>query len=104
MPVLALPNTNSIAGYLFVALVLVAGVVGLSLCADMLGAGCEHLCCSGADRSQPLARSIRRLLSAFFSTTAATLGPLEHASRALITPGTVRVLLPAVQVAGNLRI
>jgi len=56
--------------YVIVALVLVIGVVGLSLCADALDAECGHLCCSGASHSAPLERSVRRALAVLAASAA----------------------------------
>lgn len=46
---------------LVIILLVVIGVVVLSVCADGLAFGCAHPCCTGAQRSRPLARLARRL-------------------------------------------
>ncbi len=95
---------NTLARYAFVALVLVAGVVGLSLCADALGAECAHLCCSGADRSKPLVRLVRRvhraIASAISPAVLQVVGAL-HAARA--TLDSLSLAPPSLQ-ASSLRI
>jgi hypothetical protein len=53
-------SVNTLGTYIVVALVVVIGVIGLSLCADALGAECEHLCCSTARHAAMLERIVRK--------------------------------------------
>jgi len=53
-------SVNTLGIFIVIALVLVIGVVGLSLCADALGADCEHLCCRAASHAAPLERVVRK--------------------------------------------
>jgi len=64
---------NTLGRYAVIALVLVIGVVGLSLCADAHGAECDHLCCRGASHSAPLERIVRRAVAGFGATAALAL-------------------------------
>jgi len=52
---------NDLLRYLLVALVLVAGVIGLALCADGRCSAEAHVCFSVADRSRPPWRVAQRL-------------------------------------------
>ncbi len=66
-------SVNTLGTYAVIALVLVIGVVGLSLCADAHGAECDHLCCRGASHSAPLERIVRRAVATFGVTAALAL-------------------------------
>jgi len=46
---------------LFIILLVVVSVLVLSVCADGIGAGCGHACCTGLQRSRSLRRLARRL-------------------------------------------
>jgi len=66
-------SVHTLGRYAVIALVLVIGVVGLSLCADAHGAECDHLCCRGASHSAPLERIVRRAVATFGVTAALAL-------------------------------
>jgi hypothetical protein len=49
---------------LAIALLIAVGVTGLAVCADASCAGCDDVCCRGADRPRSLLRLARRLAAA----------------------------------------
>jgi len=87
---------NSLLRYALVALLLIVGVVLLSVCADGLGEGCGHACCTGADRSRPLQRLARRLKSRLRSAVDMMLLLLSGAGQGVAAssapPSPVRVI------------
>lgn len=62
-----------------VVLLFIVGVVLLSVCSDGLGVGCDHPCCTSADRSRSVRRLVRRLKSACQSAVTLPLMSLEGA-------------------------
>lgn len=90
--------------FLFIAMVLVVGVLGLAACAEGLCAECSHLCCSGADRSEPLSHLARKLAGGCGSVTALA---REMFATALVSHRPVAasfVPVPALLRASSLRI
>lgn len=47
--------------FFLIAFLIVFGAVALSVCADSIGIVCAHTCCTGLERSRPMARLARRL-------------------------------------------
>jgi hypothetical protein len=58
-------SVRTLGTFVVIALVLVVGVVGLSLCADALGEECEHLYCRSASHVAPLERIVRKAWAVF---------------------------------------
>jgi hypothetical protein len=73
-------DMNGLLKSALVVLLFILGVVLLSVCPDGLGAGCEHPCCTNADRSRSLQRLVRRLRSACRSTAGPLLMSLDGAA------------------------
>ena len=66
MLVLARPETSSLLRWLAVAVILVAGVFVLALCAEGACSTCAHEYCGSTDRSKhPVLSFARRLQTAF---------------------------------------
>ena len=98
------PSMNTLGRYAVVVLVLVASVVGLSLCADPLGAECAHLCCRRADRSKPLVRLIDRVRRVIASAASPAAMRTVGALRVVRTPIDSLGLAPPSIRASALRI
>lgn len=65
--------------YIAFGLMILACVVALSVCGDGLGACCDHLCCTGVERSRSVQRVLRRLRSLWTGTLAVVLPVVESA-------------------------
>jgi len=65
--VLVLTDMSSWLKCFVIIIVLLAGIVVLSVCAEGFCSVCAHDCCDGADRSRPLVRLVRGLRGVFAS-------------------------------------
>jgi len=65
--VLFVADMSNLLKFFLVAVVLLAGIVVLSVCAEGLCSVCSHDCCDGADRSRPLMRFARGMRGVFAS-------------------------------------
>ena len=97
MPAMMQPELDYLLRFLIIALVVIAGVVGVSFCADGLCSECNAVCCRGADRSGLLARLTQTLADARKSAVSFTLPLLPPAAsgwaRASSAPVPARVLI-----------
>lgn len=82
------------------ALVIVAGIVGMSACADCLGDACAHALARNADRSGGPGSLLRRVLCALAAprVTRTSGSPFGHASMAAVTPPSVPLLLGSISL------
>jgi hypothetical protein len=84
---------NMLLKYIVIGLVVLISVVAFSVCAEGVGDLCEHPCCVGGDRSQPLRRLARRLVGPLLA--ASSLGLERFASSSGGVFSAVSSLLPA---------
>jgi len=100
----ALPEMNLLLRLLVVAMVLIAGVLGLAACADGLCSEFVHVCCSSVVRSRPLKRLARRLAAVSSSAASFALMVFAIASRVSQVMLASFVPVPALLRASSLRI
>ena len=104
MLALARPETSSLLRCLVVAVILVAGVFVLALCAEGACSTCAHEYCNSTDRSKhPVVSFARRLQAAFvilLSSRSASLSATVGMSSAVIVDvlGTPQLKLAALRI------
>lgn len=53
-------HTAGLLKTVILTVLIVLAVIPLAVCMEVGDAGCAHACCTGADRSRPLHRALRR--------------------------------------------
>lgn len=94
----------NILKFFLIAFLIVFGVLALSVCADSIGIACVHACCTGLERSRPLARLARKLKCVYRSAFDRMLLLMGGSSRGLTLVSDSLVSTPALLKVSALRI
>jgi len=95
---------NNALRYVVIALVLVAGLFVLVVCADGLCSACSHAFDDNADRSKPLLRLARRLRALSAAVSSEALAQLSVIPHSLPSALTSLAPIPALERVVSLRI
>lgn len=68
--------TGGLIKAVLMTVLIVLAVIPLAVCMEVADAGCAHACCTGADRSRPLQRALRRARALVKAATTTALASL----------------------------